>query len=417
MVRQEGPATDGADLADLAGLRRRLVERVRERGGALSEPVAAALRSVPRHLFVPGTPPEAAYRDLPIVTKRDADGRPISSSSQPTIMAIMLDQLGVEPGHRVLEIGAGTGYNAGLIAHLAGPGGEVVSVDIDRDVADAARSHLTAAGHPGVRVVCGDGARGFAARAPYDRVIATVGVWDLEPAWLDQIASGGRVVVPLDLRGVQCSVALERAEGHWTSRSIQPCGFMRMRGPAAGPERTYVLDRDAQLILESPAGGDLDAAATRALLAGPAAGRETGVTAGTAEVCAGFNLWLAVHQPHWFSLAESGASGLLERAPLAMEGYTLTYGVLADDGLAILRRGEGADSCFALVVDGYGPGGAEPAERLAAHVREWDAAGRPTTGDLRLDVHPRDTPDAALDGRTVIDKTHTRLALSWPNRL
>ncbi|MFC4532413.1 methyltransferase, FxLD system [Sphaerisporangium dianthi] len=408
------PEAYGADGAGPADLRRRLVAQVRERGGAVFEPVAAALRAVPRHLFVPGTPREAAYGDQPIVTKRDADGRPVSSSSQPTIMAIMLDQLGIEPGHRVLEIGAGTGYNAALMAHIAGPGGEVVSVDIDQDVADAARAHLAAAGHPGVRVVCADGAEGFPARAPYDRIIATVGVWDLEPAWPAQLAPGGRIVVPLDLRGVQVSVALERADGHWASRSIRPCGFMRMRGVAAGPGRTYLLDRDSQLVLESPAGRDIDAAAVPAALAGPAFERDTGVTADAAEVFAGLNLWLAIHEPRWCSLSDAGTSGLLHQAPLSLQGYALTYGVAGEDGIALLRRGEGAGTSFALVAGGYGPGGAAAADDLAAHVRRWAAAGRPETGALHLAVHPRTTPDPALDGETVIDKTHTRLALSWP---
>src|ERR1044072_8595046 len=85
--------------------------------GEVSERVAEAFRLVPRHRFLPDFDPEAAYRDEPIVTKRDEEGRPISSSSQPAIMGIMLDQLDVRPGHRVLEIGAGTGYNAALLAH------------------------------------------------------------------------------------------------------------------------------------------------------------------------------------------------------------------------------------------------------------------------------------------------------------
>ena len=102
-------------------------------------------------------------------------------------------------------------------------------------------------------MVCGDGAEGFTPAAPYDRVIATVGVWDLSPAWLDQLgARAGALVAPLDLRGVQRSVAMERAGGHWTSRSVVPCGFMRMRGPFAGPETTLMLDRESDLAISLP---------------------------------------------------------------------------------------------------------------------------------------------------------------------
>ena len=101
-------------------LRERLVTELRAADALHDDRVAAALADVPRHKFLPGIDPSRAYADDAVVTKVDADGRPISSSSQPAIMALMLEQLGVEPGHRVLEIGAGTGYNAALLAHLAG---------------------------------------------------------------------------------------------------------------------------------------------------------------------------------------------------------------------------------------------------------------------------------------------------------
>ena len=134
---------------ELDRLRDRLASRVITVTRIRSDLVAAALRAVPRHLFLPDLPPEAAYRDDAIVTKRDADGQGISSSSQPAIMAIMLDQLDLAPGHRVLEIGAGTGYNAALIAHIVGPSGQVVSVDIDADTGAGA------AGSPGQRRIPG----------------------------------------------------------------------------------------------------------------------------------------------------------------------------------------------------------------------------------------------------------------------
>ena len=122
--------TEGTSLT---GLRERLVAEVLQTSRIGDERIAAALRDVPRHLFLPHLPPQDAYLDDAIVTKRDAEGQPISSSSQPAIMAIMLDQLTLAPGQRVLEIGAGTGYNAALMRHLVGPSGTVVSVDIDAD--------------------------------------------------------------------------------------------------------------------------------------------------------------------------------------------------------------------------------------------------------------------------------------------
>ena len=132
-------------MVDVAGLQRGLLSTVRERGGATSESVAAALLAVPRHVFVPDVPVDEAYRDEAIVTERDAQGVPVSSSSQPTIMALMLDQLDVASGQRVLEIGAGSGYNAALLAELVGPAGRVVSVEIDPRVAARAGTMLSAA--------------------------------------------------------------------------------------------------------------------------------------------------------------------------------------------------------------------------------------------------------------------------------
>jgi len=141
---------------ELEQLRERLATRVVADTRIGSERVAAALHAVPRHLFLPEQRPEVAYQNDAIVTKRDETGQPISSSSQPTIMAIMLDQLDLAPGQRVLEIGAGTGYNAALISHVVGPSGEVTSVDIDPDLVGRAREHLVAAGFRDVTVVWAD---------------------------------------------------------------------------------------------------------------------------------------------------------------------------------------------------------------------------------------------------------------------
>ena len=324
------PVTEGTSLA---GLRERLVAQVLQTSGIRDERVAAALRDVPRHLFLPHLPPEDAYLDDAIVTKRNADGQPISSSSQPAIMAIMLDQLTLAPGQRVLEIGAGTGYNAALMRHIVGPSGAVVSVDIEADLADRARGHLASAGYPDVTVVAADGADGYPPGAPYDRVIATVGVSDLAPAWLHQAGPGARIVVPLDVRGSQLAVAFGRAAscpflpgsgGHWVSRSIAPCGFMRMRGSLAGPERTVVLQPGLSVMLPDGLtladGKEADGAALAAFMDGPPAEFATGVRTSSLQVFWGLGLWLATRDPRSCAVAEERPAeddpGRLARAPL-----------------------------------------------------------------------------------------------------
>ncbi|MFC6374512.1 methyltransferase domain-containing protein, partial [Nonomuraea thailandensis] len=331
---------------DFAAQRQALVARLRT-AQEVGEPVARAMLAVPRHLFVPGVEPEAAYRDEPIVTKLDAGGLPISSSSQPAIMATMLGQLGVEPGHRVLEIGAGTGYNAALLAYLVGPGGHVVALDLDEDTAEEARRHLDAAGVAGVEVVCRDGAGGHPERAPYDRLIATVGVWDLAPAWLAQLGPGGRLVVPLDLRGVQVSAAMERDGERWVSRSVAPCGFMRMRGSLTGTETIVVVRRDPGLMLLLPEPREVGDVRS-ALEAAP-----TEITVRREEpappltVATGVALWLALHEPHWCVV-----NGDLGGGPGGGPG------IVRPDGVAVLA----ADG--SLVARGHGAGGADPAAEL-----------------------------------------------------
>jgi protein-L-isoaspartate(D-aspartate) O-methyltransferase len=415
---------------ELACLRERLAARVLAANRIGSERVAAALRAVPRHLFLPERSPEEAYRDAAIVTKRDTDGYPISSSSQPAIMAIMLDQLGLAPGQRVLEIGAGTGYNAALISHIVGEEGQVTSIDIDPELVGLAREHLASAGSGAVTVVCSDGAMGYPERAPYDRVIATVGVADLAPAWLEQAAPQARIVVPLDVRGTQLSVAFERASpiGPWTSRSLAPCGFMRMRGSLAGPERLVTLAPGLSLLLPDGtiAGepGPADSGALAALLAGPPVPEPTGVRARPAQVFWELGLWLAAREPRSFQLNVEGPEILLAAAASRGPGRHSTVGIADRGGIAVLTAdraagdeadrsaGEGAE-LFALRAAGFGPRGGQLAADLAAQVRAWDQAGRPGLAGLHVDAYPRTpagAPDPGADA-LVMERPATRFAL------
>ncbi|MFF3750968.1 methyltransferase domain-containing protein [Streptomyces sp. NPDC002018] len=192
--------------------------------GVLTAEWAKAFRAVPRSLFLPdlfwafdtatgrseavvrGDDPagweRAAYRDIPLVTQWD-DGRHTgiepgstgtSSASMPSVVASMLRDLDVSDGMRVLEVGTGTGWNAGLLAHRLG-GENVVSVEIDPAVAGRAADTLTRAGL-GPRLVEGDGRDGWAPGAPYDRVIVTAGVRVLPPSWLAQTRPGGTILAP-----------------------------------------------------------------------------------------------------------------------------------------------------------------------------------------------------------------------------
>ncbi|GGZ22065.1 hypothetical protein GCM10010327_61330 [Streptomyces nitrosporeus] len=218
-------------------LRTRMAESVVRGGWAPSPRVRAALREVPRHRFVPEVPLETAHHeDLAVVTVRDAAGEGISSISAAWLQADMAERLRLEPGMSMLEVGAG-GYNAELIAHVVGERGRVVTVDIDPHVVHRTRRLCAEAGSGRVTAVLGDGGPGAPAHVPaggFDGVVITYTASDLAPAWRDQLAPGGRLVVPLRLRGHTLSVALVRQHDgtlvaeHWTY-----CGFVRDQGAAA----------------------------------------------------------------------------------------------------------------------------------------------------------------------------------------
>ena len=211
------------------GLRNRLVDDLVRQGAITSQPVQQAFEEVPRHLFVSGADIATAYSDELIFTRWE-EGVPISSSSQPKMMALMVEQLGVEPGSRVLEIGAGTGYNAAIMAHVAGDQGSIITMDIDQDIVDEASENLSRTGYDRVRVVCGDGYEGFPEDQPYDRIIATVGAYDISPHWVDQLKERGVMVAPLWFRGFSLSVALEKRDGELRGLSVTPCLFIPLRG-------------------------------------------------------------------------------------------------------------------------------------------------------------------------------------------
>jgi len=139
--------------------RAKLADQLRAAGRA-DTAVEAAFRAIPRHTFLPEMGPAQAYHDVAVVIRSDGDGLPVSASTQPAMMAIMLSQLELAPGHRVLEVGTGTGYNAALIAHIVGCQRSVVTVDVVPELVGQARMNLAAAGYGRVTVVCGDGAAG-----------------------------------------------------------------------------------------------------------------------------------------------------------------------------------------------------------------------------------------------------------------
>ncbi len=221
-----------AEEADAGKMNDVLVDTLKEASAIRSSEVERAFRRVARHHFLPEVNWGRVYQDDAIAT-HFAEGTEVSvsASSQPTIMALMLEQLQVAPGMRVLEIGAGTGYNAALLAQLAGGGENVWAVDVEESFCAEARAHLAAAGVSGVSVICADGWEGWPGAAPYDRIIVTANAHDIAPAWFEQLREGGRLVLPWGAPNAQQrSVAFRKETGRLVMESLHFCGFMEMRG-------------------------------------------------------------------------------------------------------------------------------------------------------------------------------------------
>lgn len=242
-------------------LRTELVRQIAAAGMLTDPRWRRAFEQVPRHLFVPsyyrpgrsgrgyellsGDDPDrewrarwltGVYEDVPLVTLVRA-GALVSSSSQPSLMAVMLEALDAAVGHAVLEIGTGTGYNAALLAHVLGADA-ITTVDVDSEITGAARERLAAAGYRGVTVVTGDGTLGCAPRAPYDRIMATCELSSVPAPWLRQCRPGGLVLVPIAGGLVALRVAdAEHAEGRFLHT---PAYFVALRDPGRKPQRRSV---------------------------------------------------------------------------------------------------------------------------------------------------------------------------------
>jgi protein-L-isoaspartate(D-aspartate) O-methyltransferase len=379
-------------------LRRRLVRQLRERGAVRTERVAAAFARVPRHVFVPDVAAEDVYTDRSIAIKLQ-DGIPISSSSQPAIMAEMIEMLALRGGEHVLEIGAGTGYNAAVLAELVGPSGSVVTIDVDDELVRAARRHLDDAGYPHVRTVFADGVHGEPGAAPFDRIIATVGVDAIPVAWIAQLHEGGRLVAPLTIHCQQKVIAFARTARGLESDAIVDAGFIMLRGEAAHAESVALpLDEPGTTLRVHAAHAHaVDVhALTRALHAKP---RDTAPVRCITidDVWDGFALWLGLNDVGFCRLTAQGpgaADGPVPNLAVgsgALYGLASTLGIAGDGELAVFAPRGMVDVVVRHFGDDRGVVG-----RVQRAIAGWDDARRPGNGSLHVTVDPAGTAHVAF---------------------
>ncbi|MFD4526645.1 methyltransferase, FxLD system [Streptomyces sp. NPDC058470] len=378
-----------------------------------SPPVEAALRAVHRHRFVPEATLEDAYGVYTSVTiKQDAAGTVLSSASAPQVVTAMLEQAQVQRGHRVLEVGAGTGYNAALLSHLVGPTGLVVTIEYDRDVTARAQAALRSGGYRRVVVRHGDGRAGAADLGPFDRILVTAGAFDIEEAWLDQLAPGGRLVVPLRLPW-PLAAAFERPADHWVSVSTETCGFIPVTGPGARMPRAVDVAGGA-LVLRLEDDRPLDEAGLGDCLKGPRAVEWTGVRVDDGPGWEALHLWLMAdpHTPGFTKISagrDSVTSGLVQPlmpwgGPGFHRGATVAY-------LTNRRALGGEGERFELAVVAHGPDAPALATDVAGRLRHWNTAWR-GRGAHHLEVHPARSGDTT-SGTVIAARAHHTIRAVW----
>ena len=219
-MSDNGHPVSGA-RADFEAARSDMVARQIRARGIRDERVLAAMQAVPRHNFVPPEYVQAAYEDAPLPI---GEGQTIS---QPFMVAAMADALSLVGNERVLEVGAGSGYQAAVLSQLAR---EVIAIEAQPALSDLARGRLASLGYANVRIEEGDGSAGWPDGAPYEAILVTAAAPSVPPPLVDQLAEGGRLVIPVGPPKQQELLRVVKSAGQTTERSLYACRFVPLLG-------------------------------------------------------------------------------------------------------------------------------------------------------------------------------------------
>ena len=211
----------GGDHHDWAALRRAMVEAQIRKRGVKSARVLEAIERVPRHLFVPEELAAHAYEDRALGIGEQ------QTISQPYMVASMTEYLELRGAERVLEVGAGSGYQAAILAELAR---EVITVEKNTALAESGRARLASLGYRNVRVEIGDGTLGWPEAAPFDGILVAAAAPEIPQPLVVQLAEGGRLIVPVGKSDKQMLMRIRNRGGEISEEKLFACQFVPLRG-------------------------------------------------------------------------------------------------------------------------------------------------------------------------------------------
>lgn len=402
------------------------IDTLKEKGYIKSAKVEEAFRAIPRHLFVPNVSPEEAYSERAISTKRLEGMGSVSSSSAPGLMAEMLEHLDLHEGQKVLEIGAATGYNASLIAHIAGSKGKVVTIDIDQDLVDSAIENIKKVGVTNVDVLCKDGALGDKANSPYDRIIVTVGVPTITPEWFNQLKDNGILILPLELSELetlhenQPVIVFKKNGNHLESIHIQRSGFMRLRGEHS-KKTSGLYDLGNDLLFITPS--NIDNKAIKELLRQEARRTETEMQVTYRELF-GIHRWLSLRCSNYCNLYMGQNSQKLSHFFTRDGNLYSTVGLCNQSAISILDVDPEIKNNYdsgKIIIKTYGNSEILYNEVLE-QLKQWNEAGRPfvyddswTVQGISIKAFPTSSNIKPPISSTMLDKASVKLVISWIN--
>lgn len=389
-------------------LREQMIAELVESGVLRDPAIEAAFRAVPREVFAPAdTPADRPYAIYDaLLTRFSDDGKALSSLSAPTMHAGNLAQARIQEGQRVLEIGSG-GPNAAMLAHLVGPTGTVVSVDIDEGVTTRTRTGLEHLGLTNrVEVVAADAAEPLG-RGVFDRILVTVSPWSLPRTWIDQLAPDGVLVVPLQIApGLQRIVGFRKQDGRLVSESTVPGGFVPLQGAGlftppsvqrTGPSGKPVTFTFADAVPEGFAVSD-DVLASDPVEAWSGVTYENGT------------IWLDLLT---YLLVQPEACAMTAEDPADRGSDSSFYPALVDDAsFAALHRRPATDTTVEVGAIGKGPAAARLTRRLAETIARYGAEHRGTEPVYQWWPGSVD-PDEIQPATVVLPRPHGTLTISW----